>query len=472
MKVFNLRVRDLLNFGIVVGFKEFDAMIENLEMDSRNLQKGDWFLCLKGQNFDAHDFIDVALSKGAAGIIYEEGKIFGKTVPGLKVQNTTEFLQNLAQWHRKRLNPFVVGITGSNGKTSTKNLMDFLGKKILGDELVYSTEGNLNNHFGVPFSLLQLKPKHAVAIIEMGMNHVGEIPHLSKIAAPDIALITSVSTAHIEFMQSKKKIAIEKTSILAGINTQNKPLFFPRKIDERETILQTAKQNEGTIFESSSEDIFSNIEIAKDLMHFQYKQNALIMPALGRHQLENLALCLKAWGYISKCLDIPETSIDEALGQLQAFEQTKGRASIVANSNFILYDDTYNANEGSVLAAINFLEETYGDRGDRKVFFALGEIAELGSFTKEIHARIVKKISQSSIFGCLLFLGKQLHSDMNEAWQEKNSRWFYLSEKDDAHIYEAVKLLKKKMKKGDILFVKGSRSSKMERLINQMNLED
>jgi len=195
--------------------------------DTRVIPESSLFVALKGDRFDAHDFLADAVGKGAAGLLVEDAEKVPEGVPAILVEDTLVGLQNLAAWYRQQLDIKVIAITGSNGKTSTKDL----AKGVLSQAFtVTATKGNLNNHIGLPLSVLATSENDEVCVWEMGMNHPGEIAPLCEIARPDISIITNVGTAHIEYMGSREAIALEKGAVAEAL-TEEGALVVPASCD-------------------------------------------------------------------------------------------------------------------------------------------------------------------------------------------------------------------------------------------------
>jgi UDP-N-acetylmuramoyl-tripeptide--D-alanyl-D-alanine ligase len=460
MKLEDVMQGDLALFGELTH-PDTVKKIENLHTDSRMVKPGDWFLALVGENHDAHEFIPSAVQSGAGGVIYEPKRV-ADDYSGLLVGSVNQFLADFASWYREKNGVITVGITGSNGKTSLKELIAFLLSKILSSTSVLATEGNFNNHFGVPFTLLRSSARHSIGVIEMGMNHRHEISFLSKIAKPRWSCISSVSTAHIENLGSIEAIAEEKSDILAYAEPDG-CLFIPKNIACKEIIERKAKDLNIQIFYSDMNSRFSNIRMLSNETLFQYDGNEYQLPWPGIHQLQNLALAVACVEKICQESGIDEKNIFNALLHLHSLKSVSGRTSRVQHSKYTIYDDSYNANEGSVKCAIDLLS-TNASNG--KSFFVLGEIAELGQHSLSIHEKISQYAAEKKIDYFIFCGNSEFYTEMRKHWQKYKERGIFFESLSDEGLEKAAAYLNENISASDCILVKGSRSSKMERFLN------
>jgi len=437
---------------------EEGEILYSINHDSRAIQTGQWFICLRGEAGDGHEFIINAAEKGACGIIYESGNdvsFLDSKIKTVEVKDTTRFLGILANRWRNIVNPVIIAITGSNGKTSTKEMVAFLLDHAF-PQKVFHSRGNWNNHFGLPFSLLNMRKTDEYAVVELGTNHPGEIAYLSKIARPDYSIVTSVASGHIGNFGSVEKIAEEKSSIVDGMFGGF--LSLPEKIPGREIFEAKAKKQ-------NIEVIFGNKQLSKiasdgEYSHFQYQNLEYVLPLSGVHQFENFKLAVS----ILEKVGLTPEMLKSAFSDLNRLTNVPGRLTRREHSEYQVWDDSYNANPASFKAAIDFVHEIA--KTGAKVG-AFGMMGELGEFTISAHKEL-GKVAALCEFSLILFYSTE--TAVCEAFKDG---YFSVSKVGDicfatnAEQFEKCSLLlKEKMKPGDHLLVKGSRAAKMERIFN------
>ena len=325
--------------------------------DTRKRMDNALFLALVGEHFDAHDYIDQAEKMGAVAII--ASKPVSSNLPTILVDNTQTALADLAHWHLKNSKPKVVAITGSNGKTTTKNML----ANILSLQApTLSTKGNLNNHLGVPMTLLELEDQHQYAVIEFGANHLGEIEHLRKIACPDVAVVTNTLDAHIGEFGGFENLVKSKGEIY-GIDSQN--------------IVNTNTSFTGDLSFGDGGDIFANnINNNHFDLNIFNEKITVNLQLLGQHNVEN-ALAASACAYtLGVDIDTIKQGLENTLAE-------KGRLNIINQESLTIIDDTYNASPQSMIAAIDTLLTFKGEK-----IAVLGTMAELGNDTETFHQQI------------------------------------------------------------------------------------
>ena len=341
-----------------------DVAFKDICTDSRKPMQGALFLALAGDNFDAHDYVDKAKSMGAAALIVS--KQVESDLPTLLVKDTQQALTKLAKWHLNNIKPMSVAITGSNGKTTTKNLLF----NILNSQApTLKTQGNLNNHLGVPMTLLQLKQQHQYAVIEMGANHLGEIKYLREIVQPDIAIVTNTGDAHIGEFGGFDNLVKAKGEIYSS-DSQN--------------IVNTQTSFTGDMSFGKGGDIYAdNITNNCFELHVFEDSTQICLKLIGRHNIEN-ALAASACAH---ALGIDINTIKQGLEATQA---EPGRLSLITTDKFTIIDDSYNANPFSITAAIQALQSF-----DTHKVIVLGDMAELGEDAINQHQQIGRLANQS-----------------------------------------------------------------------------
>jgi UDP-N-acetylmuramoyl-tripeptide--D-alanyl-D-alanine ligase len=352
-----------------------DIAFEDIYTDTRQRMDGGIFLALIGENFDAHHYIKKAEEMGAVAIIASQKIV--SNLPVLLVKDTQKSLSDIAQYHLKNIQPKIVGITGSNGKTTTKNLL----ANILNlSAPTLKTQGNLNNHLGVPMTLLKLKPHHQYAVIEMGANHIGEIEHLRCIVKPDVAVITNTGDAHIGEFGSKANLIKAKGEIYSKnskniVNTQTQ---FKGDISFTPASVQDLNN-------SKIGDVFaSDVKKSKFTLNIHQQQIQINLKLIGTHNIDN-ALAASACAY---ALGIDLKTIKSGL---ESTTPENGRLNIIHTDQFTLIDDSYNASPSSITAALETLKTFSGE-----LVIVLGDMAELGTQTIALHQKIGLQAQQIS----------------------------------------------------------------------------
>jgi UDP-N-acetylmuramoyl-tripeptide--D-alanyl-D-alanine ligase len=329
----------------------------NVCTDTRQRMDGALFVALVGDNFDAHDYLNEAEKMGAVAVIVS--KPVSTNLPSLLVDDTQTALADIAHWHLNNIKPTVVAITGSNGKTTTKNMLaNILNLKAP----TLATKGNLNNHLGVPMTLLTLEQKHQYAVEEMGANHLGEITYLCNIAQPDIAVVTNTLDAHIGEFGGFDNLVKAKGEIYS---------------DDSQNIVNTDTAFSGDLSFGEGGDIFaSHINNNGFDLNIADKKVTVILQLIGQHNIDN-ALAASACAH---ALAVDINIIKQGLENTQA---EKGRLNVIQQSNLTIIDDSYNASPQSMKAAISTLLTFTGEK-----VAILGSMAELGDEAKTFHQQI------------------------------------------------------------------------------------
>lgn len=430
-----------------------------VSIDSRNIKRGDLFIAIKGEHFDGHDFVADALKNGAAAaVVSHVPNNVNDGAPLLIVNYVTAALQDLAKFARHRMKGKIIAVTGSVGKTSTKEM---LAAAFSSQGKVYYTEGNLNNHFGLPLSLARMPADTNFGVLEIGMNHPGEITPLSKLAKPDVAIITTVEAVHLEFFKSVEEIADAKAEIFDGMGSQcTAVLNLDNKYYER--LKQAASkagvknvvsfgEKDGADFRLVSyceEDYRAALEVRNNNVSIGYN-----LGILGKHQAVNSACVLAA--VVSAGGDV-----FAAARNLAGFEAKSGRGKItevkIDNKTISIIDDCYNASPASVSAALSRLGSMSGAKG-RKIA-VLGDMFELGETGPKLHEQLSNHLLDNKID--LLFVAGKLMQNLYNVIP-KNMKG---GSADDSE--QLGEIVKAELKDGDVLLVKGSRGMKMEKVIH------
>jgi UDP-N-acetylmuramoyl-tripeptide--D-alanyl-D-alanine ligase len=439
--------------GAMIGVPHFgpDVMFDSVGTDSRAVTPGMLFVALKGERFDGHDFVADVLARGAAGAMVERS--WAAANPGLPlvaVNDTRLALGQLAAAWRARFSIPLLGITGSNGKTTVKEMCAAILRAHFGGnaESVLATRGNLNNEIGLPLTLLGLRGTHRAAVIEMGMNHAGEIDYLTRLAAPTVALVNNAQRAHLEGMGTVQDVALAKGEIFAGLSASGVAVF-------------NADDPQADIWRELSRDcrqVGFGLDRPADV-HGRFVARGLG----GTLQLET------PWGALELALGVPGVhnarnacaaaaatlaagASPAAVRQgLEAFAGVKGRLQRRAGRNgALVIDDTYNANPDSMRAAIDVLSSIPGKRT-----FVMGDMGEAGTAAGQFHDEI-GGYAKSHGIDRLLCLG-----DLSAAAAHN----FGAGGQHFARIEDLLKALRGELDEQTTVLVKGSRFMKMERVV-------
>ena len=406
--------------------------------DTRSIPKGALFFALKGENFDAHQFLVQAAGSGAAALVVQDDSNLPDGIPIVLVKDTLEALQALAKWYRVELGIPVVAITGSNGKTSTK---DFTRSVLSQKFRVNATLGNLNNHIGLPLTVLATAKDDEVGVFEMGMNHSGELAPLCGIGQPNVSIITNVGTAHIEHLGSRDAIALEKGTVARALKEEG-TLLVPGDCDYVDDFRASTPAKVITVGDGSIRA--GNIKVEESGSVFDLVIDGLgttrtSISVSGHHMISNALLAAGA-GFVLGL------SLDEISAGLEKAELTSGRLRHYQSNGVTVIDDTYNANPESVIAALETLANLPGD-GSR--IAALGMMAELGEHALEAYPRIGSSARE---------LGVTLVTVGEEARKYGADHHFTTHE-------EAAPWLSGEVSPGDVVLFKGSRMAAMERVM-------
>ncbi|MDE6471091.1 MAG: UDP-N-acetylmuramoyl-tripeptide--D-alanyl-D-alanine ligase, partial [Eubacterium sp.] len=417
-------------------------------IDTRKITDGCLFICIKGERFDAHQFAQEALDKGAAAVmIHSDINVNGNYV---KVENTSKALLDLGGYYRSKFDIPLVGLTGSVGKTTTK---EFTYLVVNAKYNAIKTLGNLNNEIGLPQMLFHIDDTTQAAVIEMGMNHFGEIHRLTTAAQPTIALITNIGTSHIENLGSREGILEAKLEILDGLE-KGAPLILNGDND----MLKTVKNDDYKIVfygidngDFKAENIVQdNGETAFDVVYFGKRQH-IVIPTIGIHNVYN-ALAAFAVGYY---LDIDSQMCADALAQ---YVPEGMRQKSVACGGVTFIEDCYNASPDSMKAAIHTLSDT---KSNKKIA-VLSDMLELGDYSVQAHSEVGKMAADAGI-DYLLTVGDMSKHINSSAKENGLENAFHFDSKEEL----ADKLLDI-LQKGDAVIFKASRGMKLEDVIHNV----
>ncbi|WP_287823751.1 UDP-N-acetylmuramoyl-tripeptide--D-alanyl-D-alanine ligase [Clostridium sp.] len=439
---------------IVKGSKE---NFNSISIDTRKIEQGSIFIAIKGENFNANNFTVEASCKGAALCIVDEIKFedkeLSKDTSVVIVENTKKALLKLAEFYRSTLNIKIVGITGSTGKTSTKDMT----YAILSEKYkVFKTQGNFNNEIGLPLMIFNLDNTYDIAVLEMGMSNFFEIHNMAKAAKPDIAIITNIGISHIENLKTRENILKAKLEITDYfkdsstliLNVDNDMLSTVSKEDKNYKLIRTGIESNSDI--RAKNLILKETEIIFDIFKDHkpiFKDFKINLP--GKHNISNALLAIS-------CGELFGLTYHEMNSGIDKLNMTSMRLDIVKGKKYTIIDDCYNASPDSMIAAIDVLNNI---KGNRKIA-VFGTMKELGDKAYDYHKEIGAYAKNNSV-DFLIVLG-----EFKDAFQEG----FQDSEKIKSfdNTEEVNKFLQKYTEKDDVILVKASRAMKFENIVKSL----
>ncbi|NQD66464.1 UDP-N-acetylmuramoyl-tripeptide--D-alanyl-D-alanine ligase [Bacillus haikouensis] len=434
-----------------------DIVIKGVSIDTRKIEKGNLFVPFKGENVDGHRFVRQAIEKGAAAALWDKNVPNPpEDIPVLVVDDPLLALQSLANQYRHQLDLKVVGITGSNGKTTTKDMVaNLLGTKYK----VHKTQGNYNNHIGLPLTLLSLPEDAEVAVLEMGMSGFGEIELLSEISQPDAAIITNIGESHLQDLGSREGITRAKLEIVQGLKEAGLFVYYGDEPLLEEQVKDLALKHVETFGRSEANTIYPvNIEMSNAGSRFEtslYEGEEFFLPVLGQHNIHNslaAILIAKEFGVTVEEMKKGLKSLKLTQMRMEMKEGRKGEKII---------NDAYNASPTSMKAAVQLVSEL---EGFNTKMLILGDMLELGDNEEEFHLEIGRMIDPEKIqhvYTCGQ-LGEFIAKGALERFSPEN-----------VHSYQDKNKLSQELKKrtegGELLLFKASRGMRLEEVIEALS---
>jgi UDP-N-acetylmuramoyl-tripeptide--D-alanyl-D-alanine ligase len=441
--------------------KEIELKINT---DSRSLKSGETFVALHGENFDGFNYVEQVIKLGAKAVIYsrKDGrdlivKGLSESHPNVVFVGTSDSLkciqelasQYILKWRSKKTNRKIIGITGSNGKTTHKEMLFSLLNNAFPNQ-VLATKGNLNNHIGVPLTIFDLDDHHEIAIIEMGMNHQGEIDELCAIAHPEHGMITNIGSAHIEFMQSVENIFKEKASLYQAVlkNAKGNGMFVVNADDN--FLIQLEKSEGLTTYGEKFGDI--KIQIRDHVISFHIENQEVLITnknILEHHNLKNLA------GTAILAIKLFPNKLSEIIAAASSYMQPSMNRSQWIDNIFL---DAYNANPSSMRVSVDSFVDIMKKKGVSldNCYFVLGDMNELGVFAQELHREIAEHVKSLGIKN-ITFIGRYRDFYLEGFNNPKSS---YLKKEDFHNEWKEIR------KNYQFVFVKASRSLQLESLMS------
>ena len=425
-----------------------------ISTDSREIKKGGLFVALRGPNFDGNDFAAEVLRKGACGAIVLRGR--GKAIAAgrkivIEAGDTTKALQDIARCHRMRFNIPVIAVTGSNGKTTTKEM---ISKVLSARYSVLKNEGTKNNHIGVPQTLLKLANRHEMCVLELGTNRAGEIRALAEISRPTMAVITNIGHSHLEFLRDLVGVFREKRSLITSLERWSKVVlngddpFLGRIKDSRHVIIRCGLRR-------SNDYAAGGVSAAGAWLRFDINgAKGFELRLLGRHNVYNALAAVAVGAQFG-------VSYGDARRALKAYAPGHRRLNLVEVGGVSVIDDCYNSNPLSMKSAL----EALAAYPARMRWVVSADMLELGRKSAHFHRAIGADIARSSASGMITFgaLSRHTLAEARTRGMGKDRSWHCLTHEGVAAI------LKRVAKKGDAVLIKGSRAMRMEKVIEKLS---
>lgn len=442
-------------FEYVGSQKKLDHRIDGVSVDSRTIRANEIYFALRGENHDGHNFVEQAFANQAMASVVERAwwknnraKIADK--PVFLVDDTLKALQESAHAYRKKFSLPVLGLTGTNGKTTTKEMIAAVLENL---GAVCKTEGNLNNHIGLPLTLFKLEAQHRALIPEMGANHFGEIARLCEIAEPGMGLITNIGHGHTEFFGNLEGVARAKMELFeylkrggVGFINIEDPLIVKHAPGLKKKVTYGFKEEADIFGEKLAPDEFGHPQ-------FKVDDTVIKLQLLGSHNVINALAAVAVGAEFG-------IELDKIKSALENIHLPAKRMEIIKRKNVTILNDSYNANPESTLAALATLRDI---PATGKRIFVLGDMLELGEQAGEEHARIGKSLKQ---FGVTVFLAYGAETKAAVKAAQEIGKEIYAK-----HFDSKIKLsseLKNLLKEGDVVLIKGSRGMRMEEIMERL----
>lgn len=434
-----------------------DPVISSVAFDSRKIKDGALFVPLLGER-DGHDFINSAVKSGAVATLWQKDHPNKPTnIPVVEVEDTLAAMQKLAQYYLNKVNPTVVGITGSNGKTTTKDMVAAVLAKRFN---VYKTQANFNNEIGVPMTIMEMKPTTEILVLEMGMDRPGQLHHLSELVRPDVAVITMIGEAHIEFFGTRDKIADAKMEITDFLKEDGEFIYNGDEplLRERAKRIEQAKATFG--FEKT--DTIYATKFRSYMHHASFTTNSsdqrFMIPMIGKHNVSNALAAISVGHHFGE-------SDDQIASALADFVPTANRMQWkTGDVGEAIMDDVYNSNPTAVKAVVTSFGQVEVPKNGRRIA-VLGDMLELGSVSPKLHASLADTLDPLVINEVYLYGPemKYLADALTDKYAPENLH-YYSQDKMNRMIED----LKNDIKRQDIVMLKGSHGMHLEKVLDRL----
>ena len=454
MKMQLAEIADALNSELDKGE---DTVITSVDFDSRKVTENSLFVPLDGER-DGHDFVGSAIANGASATLWKKGHPNKpENIPVIEVEDPLTALQELAQYYLKKVNPTVVGITGSNGKTTTKDMVAAVLAKRFN---VHKTQANFNNEIGVPTTILEMKPSTEIVVLEMGMDRAGQLHHLSSLVKPDVCVITMIGEAHIEFFGSRDKIADAKMEITDFLKEDGEFIYNgdePLLRQRAEEILQ----EKSTFGFEDSDTVYAtswHSEMHQTNFKVQDSEQEFTIPMIGKHNVSNAMAAISVGRHFHES--------DEEIAQaLSHFTPTANRMEWeTGDLGEAIMSDIYNSNPTAVDAVLTaFGQVEVKDNGRR--IAVLGDMLELGKKSPELHAGLAsvldpKIINEVYLYGSEM---KNLYEALGDKYDDNHLHYYPSDQRDSM-----TEALSNDIKSNDIVVLKGSHGMHLEKVLERL----
>lgn len=426
-----------------------DLSFTNISTDSRKTEKGDLYIALEGEVFDGHDFVNDAVNKGAALAIVSKAVSINNYIPIIYVDNTLKALWDIAAFYRIKMGKPVIGVTGSVGKTSTK---DMIAAILSAKYNIHKSMGNFNNEYGLPLTVLGLEKKHDALIVEMGMRGFGEISELTRIAKPDIAVITNIGISHIERLGSKENILKAKLEIVEGLSENGLLVLNANDVLLKSIDKSIAKRIIYIGIDTEADYIASCVtDYGEEGVSFKVNIKGMDydihVPAVGKHNVYNVLFGIA-------CAIELDLSPEEIINGINSYRPEKMRLNIIKKDGIKFINDCYNSSPDSMNAALEVLKSL---AKGKRAYAIIGNMFELGSAAKRAHYDIGFMCAKLNIdFSAII--GENAVDVAAGIGDCKKYKVFESHE-------DIVNYMKTILKKDDVVLIKGSRGMKMEKIL-------
>ncbi|MGA8943198.1 MAG: UDP-N-acetylmuramoyl-tripeptide--D-alanyl-D-alanine ligase [Thermoactinomyces sp.] len=432
-------------------------LVKGVSTDTRTLKPNQLYIPLIGERFDGHQFAGQAVERGAAAVLWQKGRPLPDSldIPVIVVNDPLKALHRMAARYRREIKAKVVAVTGSNGKTTTK---DLIASALSEKYSVHKTEGNLNNHIGVPLTLLSMPEQTDLAVVEMGMNHPGEISLLSRIAGPDVAVITNIGESHIEHLGSREGIARAKLEIKEGLSPTGPIIYDGDEPLLRHYLKHEARPQIRVGWQENTDEAPEQAEVrgTKGIVFRSRKTGTLFtVPLMGRHNIKNALYAVE----VARQFSLTEQEIARGLANTSL---TGMRLELkVAGNGMLIINDAYNASPTSMRAALDLLAEM---EPEREKWALLGDILEIGEREESYHKEIGVYAMKKGI-NRLYTIGERGRWIYEGAVEAKNSAQTLV------HFHtldDAATTLTREGHQNSVLLVKASRAAQLDQIVNKM----
>lgn len=465
----NISIEEILKITDGKLVQGENIIINNFSLDSRNIKSDEFFIALNGENFDAHDFVVDAYNKGAVGALVDITSLnhvknsfkkngfkqFPKEFIIIKVENTLRSFGLIAAFYRRRFNVKTIAVTGSNGKTTTKELIyNFLLTKYKKDE-VLKTEKNFNNEIGVPLTIFKLNPKIKVFVAELGINHIGEMQRLANMVDPHYGVITNIGETHLEFLKNDRIVAKAKGELIPYIKDTLIFNFDDKYYNYFQNFAKCRMKGFSLNSELNSDDILSldNFQpMGLNGFQISFQEEKMKFNLTGDYNLYNLLAALTAVSFF----DLPFKKVKK---EIEKFKVLEDRGNIIKNKNMTIFFDAYNANPTSVKSLLYFVNSLK----NKDHIAVLGDMMELGKKAMKHHTEVLAFVADLDYKKVYLY-GKYYHRVYKERIPNKA---LFKPVKDYQVLAKELKELKKNDKE-TIILIKGSRKMEMENLVKYL----